>query len=234
MSTRICPVCGADYLDWVETCSTCGVLLVVPAQAPDPLRLPVDQQVVYELGEWPLGMQASAAQVMAESGIPHGWDGTDLVVQLDHEASVDVLLEAVEAEQPGIVGADWLDDDEDAAGPPPRQPAGRSTRPTPRTRPSQDEADQDASRYGDDDATDELPDERRAGVRARRVARRRPGRALPPADRGRAPAPVGGRRRARGPGPRRGLRGGAPRRARVPRRPGVRGGGRPPTRRRSS
>ena len=80
------------------------------------LRLPVDQQVVYELGEWPLGMQASAAQVMAESGIPHGWDGTDLVVQLDHEATVDALLEAVEAEQPGIVGADWLDDDEDTAG----------------------------------------------------------------------------------------------------------------------
>jgi hypothetical protein len=110
VSLRICPVCGTDYLDWVATCSTCGVQLVTPALAPDPLRLPVEQQVVYELGEWPLGLQASAAQVLAESGIPHGWDGTDLVVQLDHEASVDALLEAVEAAEPGLVGADWLDD----------------------------------------------------------------------------------------------------------------------------
>ena len=105
MSTRICPVCGADYLDWVETCSVCGVQLVAPGEAPDPLRLPVEQQVVYELGVWPLGLQAAAAQVMAESGIPHGWDGTDLVIQLEHEATVDDLLDAIEQEQPGLVGA---------------------------------------------------------------------------------------------------------------------------------
>jgi hypothetical protein len=98
MSTRICPVCGADYLDWADTCTVCGVALVAPSEAPDPLRLPEDQQVVYELGEWPLGLQATAAQALAESGIPHGWSATDLVVHLDHEATVDAMLEAIEGE----------------------------------------------------------------------------------------------------------------------------------------
>ncbi len=96
MTTRICPVCGSDYLDWVEKCTACGVALVAPAQAPDPLRLPEDQTVVYELGVWPLSLQAGAAQAMAESGIPHGWDGTDLVVHVDHEPTVDALLDALE------------------------------------------------------------------------------------------------------------------------------------------
>jgi hypothetical protein len=85
------------------------VALVALADAPDPLRLPEDQQVVYELGVWPLGLQAAAAQAMAESGIPHGWDGTDLVVHLDHEAAVDALLDEIESAQPGVVGAGWLD-----------------------------------------------------------------------------------------------------------------------------
>lgn len=111
MSTRICPVCGSDYSGWVEHCATCGVALVSLAEAPDPLRLPEDQQVVYELGVWPLGLQTAAAQALAESGIPHGWDGTDLVVQLDHERAVDALLDEIESAEPGVVGAGWLDED---------------------------------------------------------------------------------------------------------------------------
>jgi hypothetical protein len=105
MSTRICPVCGADYLDWAGTCTVCGVALVAPSEAPDPLRLPEDQQVVYEMGEWPLGLQATAAQALAESGIPHGWNGTDLVVHLDHETTVDAMLEAIE-DGAGLAPAD--------------------------------------------------------------------------------------------------------------------------------
>jgi hypothetical protein len=121
MSTRICPVCGADYLDWADTCTVCGVALVAPSEAPDPLRLPEDQQVVYELGEWPLGLQATAAQALAESGIPHGWNATDLVVHLDHEATVDAMLEEIEAEAGlapagvSLVAADPADPAEDAA-----------------------------------------------------------------------------------------------------------------------
>ena len=150
MSTRICPVCGSDYTGWVERCASCGVELVALADAPDPLRLPEDQQVVYELGEWPLGMQAAAAQAMAESGIPHGWDRTDLVVQLDNEVAVDALLEEIEAGNPGTVGADWLDDmgEAEAAEPTPEAEAGAPPA-----------ADDDEDDDDDDDDDDQVGDE---------------------------------------------------------------------------
>lgn|SRR5262245_18684829 len=66
------------------------------ADATDPLSLPEEEQVVYELGEWSLDLQAEAAEVLAESQIPHAWDGTDLVVHVDWENTVDELLDALE------------------------------------------------------------------------------------------------------------------------------------------
>ena len=94
----VCPVCGSEYLSWVNKCASCGVALVAPGEAPNPLELPEDQQVVYELGAWPLDLQAEAAAAMAESEIPHAFDGSDLVVHLDHEAAVDAIMEAIEQE----------------------------------------------------------------------------------------------------------------------------------------
>jgi hypothetical protein len=75
----------------------------------NPLDLPEEEQVVYELGEWPLDLQAEAAEVLAESEIPHAWDGTDLVVHLDWEQMVDELLDAVERGATGDV--DTSDDE---------------------------------------------------------------------------------------------------------------------------
>jgi hypothetical protein len=103
---RACPVCGAEYLDWVAKCADCGVALVAPADLPDPLQLPEEQQVVYELGAWPLELQAAAAEAMADSSIPHGWDGLDLVVHLDHEAAVDAIMAKVEEEHGEAAAAD--------------------------------------------------------------------------------------------------------------------------------
>ena len=96
MANRVCPVCNAEYLPWVQRCSDCGVALVEPAEAQNPLELPEDEQVVYELGGWPLDKQAAVAEAMAESGIPHAWDGAELVIHVDHEAEVDVIVEAIE------------------------------------------------------------------------------------------------------------------------------------------
>jgi hypothetical protein len=72
------------------------------SDVPNPLDLPEEQQVVYELGEWPLDLQAEAAEVMAESGVPHAWDGTDLVIHLDWEDAVDELLDGVERAAGGV------------------------------------------------------------------------------------------------------------------------------------
>lgn len=76
----------------------------------DPLHLPEEEQVVYELGGWSLDLQAEAAEVLAESQIPHAWDGTDLVVHLEWENMVDELLDALEREATG--GAVDTSDDE--------------------------------------------------------------------------------------------------------------------------
>ena len=61
--------------------------------------------MVYELGGLVLDMQAEAAEVLAESQIPHTWDGTDLIVHLDWEPMVDELLDAVERGATGSVDA---------------------------------------------------------------------------------------------------------------------------------
>lgn len=80
-----------------------------PANPVNPLDLPEEEQVVYELGGWSFDLQAEAAEVLAESQIPHTWDGTDLVVHLDWEQMVDELLDAVER---GATGTVDEDDDE--------------------------------------------------------------------------------------------------------------------------
>jgi len=76
-----------------------------PANPPNPLDLPEEEQVVYELAGWSFDMQAEAAEVLAESQIPHAWDGTDLIVHLDWEPMVDELLDAVERGATGSVDA---------------------------------------------------------------------------------------------------------------------------------
>lgn len=98
MPNVACPVCGTEYAGWSVRCPSCGTALGAAAADLDLTQVPDEEKVVYELGGWPLGVQAEAAQVMAESGVPHLWDDTDLVVHLDDEAQVDALLEEVERE----------------------------------------------------------------------------------------------------------------------------------------
>src|SRR5262245_4755359 len=114
-----CPVCEEWYADWATRCPVCGVALVYadePTEADDsvsngdgngdgdeaggrPARpddfdvaaLPEDEQLVYELGEWSLAMRADVAAALAERGIAHAWEGTDLIVPLDDEADVDEI-----------------------------------------------------------------------------------------------------------------------------------------------
>ena len=100
MANRICPECGASYVDWVTVCSDCRVALVAPEQIEDPRVLAEEFQLVYELAGWTLDQQTAVAAVMAESGIPHAWEGADLVVHVDFEDRVDTLIEPIE-DEPG-------------------------------------------------------------------------------------------------------------------------------------
>jgi len=62
----------------------------------DPLDLPEDEQVVYDLGAWPLAVHADVAEALATLGISHGWQGVDLVIHERHEDEVDAALEEIE------------------------------------------------------------------------------------------------------------------------------------------
>jgi len=102
MSTRVCPLCRAEYLDFKESCNHCGVALVEPGEDIDIRLLDEDEQVVYDLSAWPIDAQTETAIAFAESGLPHLWDGTDLIVPEVHEESADRMLERIE-DQFGLV-----------------------------------------------------------------------------------------------------------------------------------
>jgi hypothetical protein len=98
---KYCVACDAEYTDWITTCSDCGEPLAATGDDEEPER------IVYEVGTWPLALQAAAAQAMAESGIPHAWVGADLAIEEAYEDKVDALLDEVEK------GADVTGDDID-------------------------------------------------------------------------------------------------------------------------
>lgn len=68
---------------------------------------PDASNVMYDLGRWSFDQQAELAAELAEAGIPHTWDGSDLVVPESHEAAADSTVTRVEARL-GIV----YDDDD--------------------------------------------------------------------------------------------------------------------------
>jgi len=109
MAIRVCPLCQAEFLEFKTVCSHCDVALLDPDDDVDPRQLGEDEQVIYELGGWPIDAQGDAAQLMAESGVPHAWMGTDVVIPALHERAIDRLLERVEKDY----GLDSESDDDD-------------------------------------------------------------------------------------------------------------------------
>jgi hypothetical protein len=105
MAIRVCPLCQAEFLETRSVCTHCDVTLIAIDDDTDPRQLDPDDQVVYDLSSWPLDATSEAAQVLAESGIPHVWEGDEVIMPLVHEAAADRLLEVIE-EQFGLVAAD--------------------------------------------------------------------------------------------------------------------------------
>lgn len=69
---------------------------------------PDASRVHYDLAAWSFDQQAELAADLAEAGVPHTWEGAELVVPEDSEAAADTIINAVE-ERLGIV----YDDDGD-------------------------------------------------------------------------------------------------------------------------
>jgi len=81
----------------------------------DPLKLPEEEQVVYDLSGWPIAVHAEVAEALAGAGVPHGWQSTDLVIHERHEDAADVVLAETEREH-------GLGDVADEREPIPREP----------------------------------------------------------------------------------------------------------------
>jgi hypothetical protein len=105
MSIRVCPLCQAEFLEFKNTCTHCGVALVDPNEDIDIRLLDEDEQVIYDLSAWPLDAQTDTSMLFAESGLPHQWDGTDLIIPAVHEPAADRMLERIE-DQYGLVDAE--------------------------------------------------------------------------------------------------------------------------------
>ena len=73
-------------------------------------------RVFYDLAEWDFDQQAELASALAESEIPHGWEGTEMVVPEEYEAATDAVFADVE-QRLGIIGKGTgnapVDDDSD-------------------------------------------------------------------------------------------------------------------------
>ena len=64
-------------------------------------------RVHYELSAWSFEQQAELASELAEAGIPHAWDGTELIVPEHAEAATDAVIASVE-QWLGVVDDDGL------------------------------------------------------------------------------------------------------------------------------
>lgn len=97
MATRFCMSCGGEFIASVERCPDCDVELV--DERPDGHLAPdqaAEGQVGYELHEWAVESRVMVQQLLTAEGVPHAWQGTELLVPAAFEALVDTVLEQVE------------------------------------------------------------------------------------------------------------------------------------------
>ena len=101
---QFCPRCGALFapdvnMEFAVTqalCIECGLALEEPPQILAPSKQD-DEQVAYDLLEWPPEDRVIATDDLVELNIPYRWeDGLVLVVPASAEAQVDALLDEID------------------------------------------------------------------------------------------------------------------------------------------
>ena len=101
---EFCPRCGAVFapdpnLEFATTqvlCVDCGLSM----EDPPPMLAPSDNdddQIAYDLVEWPAGDRTIATADLVELGIPYRWEGNlVLIVPADTEEQVDAILDEID------------------------------------------------------------------------------------------------------------------------------------------
>ncbi len=97
--TGCCPYCGAEYALSEARCWECRVALSDDMARPTLDADRPDEEVLYELDDWPAATRVELTRVLAERGIPSRWEpGLILAVrQLDDELAENVLDELEES-----------------------------------------------------------------------------------------------------------------------------------------
>lgn len=94
--TACCPFCGAEYFATNDRCRDCHLALDPPPPA-TLLEEQLDNELVYELADWPVHARVRLSATLAEKEIAYRWEpGPDLVVRDNHGDAVDALLDEVE------------------------------------------------------------------------------------------------------------------------------------------
>jgi len=118
-----CPRCGAEFppelrgvgmISQAERCADCGLAVgdPPPMLAPGP----EDDEVAYELAEWPVTGRTAAVSGLVDAEIPYRWEAAlVLVVPTVAEEEVDRLLEDLQ-ERDSPDDADDAEDEDDADG----------------------------------------------------------------------------------------------------------------------
>ena len=116
-----CPRCGAQYreevagggLEQAVRCRDCGLTAGDPpamlAPGPD------DDEVEYDLGDWPVAERGAVTAALANADIPYRWEAAlALVVPTVAEDEVDLLLDELdEVDELSEAGANGADDQGD-------------------------------------------------------------------------------------------------------------------------
>ena len=101
---QFCPRCGAYFAPDVNMefsttqvlCVECGLALEDPPEILAPSEVD-DDQIAYDLAEWPAGDRAIATADLVEQGIPYRWeDNIVLVVPAGVEEQVDAILDEID------------------------------------------------------------------------------------------------------------------------------------------
>jgi hypothetical protein len=127
VSTRRCPLCGAQYIATATMCADCHVVLVddpvedgaPPAASGGPLgegdhgdETDVEE-VVFDLADWDADLRVLLDRTLDAQRIPRLWDGGDLIVPPPFEDRVTDLIEEIDF--PDALDPDEDDDGDDAA-----------------------------------------------------------------------------------------------------------------------
>jgi len=99
---RFCPTCGAEAVTGGSFCSECGRTLIKPPADSVDVRTDVIAEAdgaaqssnpTWDSIAWDKRIVSELTVALADSGIPHSWDGSVLSTTPEYEAKVDAILD---------------------------------------------------------------------------------------------------------------------------------------------